>query len=120
MAFSIGQTDYNSAGPGGSVSQGNQQPYEIANGIQQAGERNALITVYPNPASDFIVIHSKDHPGAELVYELFDQQGKLLLSAKMTSEQAIVSFENLPNATYFLKVSERGKVISSFSIIKNK
>src|SRR5688572_18169834 len=87
MSFSTGQVNYSSAGAGGSVSQGIQQPYEIMSSVQEINESNISVSAYPNPALDFIVLKVKNAEGINLVCELFDLQGKLLLTKKMTGEE---------------------------------
>ena len=120
VSFSTGQVNYSSAGPGGGVSQGIQQPYEILSSVQEINEKNISVSAYPNPALDFIVIKVKNAVSLNLVCELFDQQGKLLLTKKITGEETNVSFDGLPGAIYFLKVKENTSEVSNFKIIKNK
>jgi len=46
-------------------------------------------------------------------------QGKSIENKKITSTTEIIRMENLPSATYFLKVTNNNKEVKSFKIIKN-
>ncbi len=52
-------------------------------------------------------------------YQLFDMQGKILKSKKITGKQTDIVMGNLVPATYFVKVIQRNKEIKTFKIIKN-
>jgi hypothetical protein len=54
-----------------------------------------------------------------LSYKLFDANGKLLESKKVTGIEAVISMANLLPNLYFLKVIENQKEIITFKIIKN-
>ena len=61
--------------------------------------RNPLITVYPNPCSRFVYIHSQGIMPEEV--RINDQQGRLLLNQKYSGEVDISTFRN---GVYYLQV----------------
>jgi hypothetical protein len=120
-SYSIGQVDYITAnGSGGTITQGLQQPYEIStNGIEQANSSLSGVSLYPNPATDFIVLSVQNLETQKMSYALCDQLGKILAKEELNSSQTAILMEEFPNATYFIKVYNN-KEVKTFKIIKNK
>ena len=85
VSYSVGQVVYSTnTGANGSVAQGVQQPYEISvvAGIEQATGIMLELSVYPNPASDFLTVKAENYDTDNISYQLFDINGKLLESKK--------------------------------------
>jgi hypothetical protein len=121
-SYSVGQVVYTTnTGTNGSVAQGVQQPYEIwvVTAIEEAKGINLLVTVYPNPATDYLTLRIDELDISNLSYQLYDIQGKLLRNEKITSNQTSIAMSNLMPATYFVKVVQGNKEIKTFRIIKN-
>jgi hypothetical protein len=122
VSYSVGQVAYQThAGTNGSVTQGVQQPYEISvvTAIEEAKGINLSISAYPNPTTDFLELKVESEKLKDLSYQLYDMNGKLLQSEKITSNQTSIVMSNLVPATYFVKVTERNKEVKTFKIIKN-
>jgi hypothetical protein len=122
VSYSVGQITYNTySGTNGTVAQGVQQPFEISvvTGIEEAGEINLLLSAYPNPATDFVILKIGDYDEENLSYELFDVNGILLESKKIEGAETTIRFGNQRPSIYFLKVTDKGAVIKTFKIIKN-
>lgn len=120
-SFTVGQMVYTTnTGTNGSVAEGVQQPYEISVvvGINQAGFTNFNCTVYPNPATDLLILETETSDNENLVYQLYDMMGKLLLSERLIDTRTTISMANLAPSTYFLKVSDNQKVSRTFKIVK--
>ena len=124
-SYSVGQVVYTTyTGTNGSVSQGVQQPYEISEvtGIEEAKGINLSVTAYPNPATDYLTLRidaSTTLSIQSMSYQLYDMNGKLLQSEKITGNQTSIVMSNLVPATYFVKVTEGNKEVKTFKIIKN-
>lgn len=135
-SYSVGQMIYTTnTGTNGSVAQGVQQPYEISvvTGIEEAKGINLSVSAYPNPTNDFLTLKvdaSATNIIPSLSYQLFDMQGKLLETKKITGNETSIVMSNLVPATYFLKIYTEGrsdrtgaiqndKKIKTFKIIKN-
>jgi hypothetical protein len=119
-SFTVGQIDYITAiGSGGTITQGIQQPYEIfvVTGIEVTDIN--LTSVYPNPASDFIVLKVENAISENFTFQLYTIQGKILLSKKIENSQTSISMAALANAIYFIKVLNNNKEVKTFKIIKN-
>lgn len=120
-AYSVGQIVYTTnTGAGGSVAQGVQQPYEISIlGVEDL-QISLNMKVYPNPTSDFLILNVGNFDLSTLHFELYEINGKLLESKKITSITETISLENLPSSTYFLKVTSKNEEVKIFKIIKNQ
>jgi len=69
----------------------------------------ADIRVFPNPATDNIMIES-DMPMVSAKFELSDIQGRRILSEDLTGTRKTISVGNLPSGVYFYQISKQGKV----------
>ncbi|WP_310559851.1 T9SS type A sorting domain-containing protein [Flavobacterium sp.] len=121
VAYSVGQIVYSTTiGPTGSVAQGVQQPYEISIvlGIDNHSI-NLKLTAYPNPTTNYLTLNVGNAELSTLNFQLHDFSGKLIESRKITSSSETIGMENLPAATYFLKVTNNNKELKTFKIIKN-
>ena len=118
VSFSVGQTAFSAnVGSNGSVTQGVQQPYEISVLSVAEQAENISLSVYPNPSTDYLYLTSSDEISG-LSYQLFDMNGRLLKSEKITENQTNIDMQGLVSATYFVKVNQGNKTVKSFKIIK--
>ena len=88
--------------------------YTTNTGIQN--NLNGLITIYPNPATDLLTFTFKDASQPALV-ELFDTQGKLLVSKEMYHNQQL-PVSQLQSGMYFCKIIQNGLQYTSKLLIK--
>ena len=67
-------------GAKGSVAQGVQQPFEISviTGLEEAQGINLSVRAYPNPTTDYLTLSISEFDISNLLYQLYDMQGKLL------------------------------------------
>ena len=125
-SYSVGQMVYTTnAGTNGSVAQGVQQAYEISvvSGIEAAKGINLMVSAYPNPTTDYLTLEVKAFELSSLNFQLYDMQGKLLQSDKITDSQTTIPMSSLVPATYFVKVVKTQGLASqqevkTFKIIK--
>lgn len=121
VTYTLGQTDYITVtGSGGTIHQGLQQPFEIQviSGIEET-HISLTVAIYPNPATDYLVLKVDDQEIEKLTYQLYDTQGKLLMSEKLKNNETIINIEHLPQAPYFLNVFKNKNEVKVFKIIKN-
>jgi hypothetical protein len=121
VSYSVGQMVYKTTnGSLGSVAQGVQQPYEISIvlGIKD-NSINLKLTAYPNPTNNFLTLNASNAELSTLNFKLYDTSGKLIESRKIISSSETIAMENLPTATYFLKVNNNNNEVKIFKIIKN-
>ena len=125
VSYSVGQVVYTTnVGSGGSVAEGVQQPFEISvlTGFEEAAGITLQYSAFPNPTTGMLnlTIKAPALPDIQkLCYELFDMNGNLLERKMLISSQTCFDMGKLASATYFLKVTEGLKGITSFKIIKN-
>ena len=123
VAYSVGQIVYtfNNTSLNGSVAQGVQQPYQISTLGTDDHLINLNMLAYPNPTGNYLTLNfdMTSLSYQSMNYLLFDLTGKLIENKKITNVTETVSMENLPSATYFLKVVNNNKEVKTFKIIKN-
>lgn len=120
VAYSIGQTFYTAnSSDAGTISQGVQQSIEVYT-LGSIEEPLTLSTkVYPNPSSDVLVLAFGDPKSLGSNYALYDVTGKLLFEGSAQQLETRISLTNVPSGPYILKLSQNGKTLQSFKIIKN-
>ena len=122
VSFSFGQVVYTTnTGSNGSVIQGVQQPFEISvvTAIEQTKGINLSVSAYPNPTTDYLTLRIEEIEISNLLYQLYDMNGKLLQNEKITGNQTSIIMSNLVPATYFVKIIQENKELKTFKIIKN-
>ena len=65
------------------------------------------ITVYPNPASDFITIVETFHETSHISdYMIINILGETVLSGEIIADNQQINISSLPNGVYFVKIAE--------------
>jgi len=121
VSYTIGQVVYTTiAGINGSVAQGVQQPYEISvvTGLAEAAGINLICSAYPNPAKEYVTLRIENCDTENMIYQLYDDSGKLLEKKKVEGTETRIHMTNLVIATYFLKVLRSNQVVKTFKVIK--
>ena len=121
VSYSFGQlSNKKSSGPNETSTDGIQNPFEIM--VITGFEIKDVpldITVYPNPATSFLILQTDlsnyNNPG----YRLYDELGKCLNNNAITETKTNIPVNGLKPSTYFLKVYDGSKEIKTFKIIKN-
>ena len=72
-------------------------------------------TIYPNPASDVLVIK---HKSKDSTLNLFDAEGKLTITSKLSGETTDINVTSLHTGIYLLQIKELDKIYSSKIIIR--
>lgn len=127
VSYSVGQTGYTTyTGTTGTVARGVQQPYEISviSGIEEAKAITLDCTAYPNPTNDNVRLKIADYSIENLMYQIYDINGKMLLNKKVESNETTISMQEFLTGTYLLKVihaknNSSQQEIKIFKIIKN-
>lgn len=119
VSYSVGQIDYNyQSGSNGNLNQGLQQPYEIfTSGVEDPAIQLGL-SVYPNPSTNVLYLKIEKDEINDLSFQLYDINGKQLLSAIIVTNTTEIVMEQYAASTYFLKVSNSTKDLTTFKIIK--
>jgi hypothetical protein len=120
VAYSVGQVVYTTSNGTGSVNQGVQQPYTLlATGLNDHPDVNLSFSAYPNPAVNYLNLNVGKQDLKNLSFQLFDVQGKLLLTKKINTAETSIKMEEYNSGNYFLKVISNSSELKTFTIIKN-
>ena len=119
--YSVGQVPYTYAsGTNGSSNQGVQQPYEFfITGVDNGPGISLAMSAFPNPTQSTVNLKVENRGTENLVYQMFDINGKQLLTQKINGSLSVVPMQTLAAGTYLLSVSDAQKTIKTFTIIKN-
>jgi hypothetical protein len=79
----------------------------------------ASVKVFPNPTSNFLFLENLPSIKGDAFIEVFDIQGKRLLSQKLNNLSNIIATEALSNGFYILTVKEDGQIIGRTTFIKH-
>lgn len=122
-AYSVGQMVYTTSTNinTGSVAQGVQQPYEIQTVLgNEYVEISLQMSVYPNPTQNSLTLEVKQNNMENMQYQLFDLNGRLLVSENITAFTTAIEMARYAEAVYLLKVLKSKKELKTFKIIKKK
>ena len=103
------------------LTQGFQQPFISVTGIKKLEEKNLEIKVFPNPASDFLNVRFIATEKIDLIIELIDLNGKVLLNEKVVTYPLItqISLKYVKPGSYFLRIrTVNGEILEIYKIQK--
>jgi len=121
VSYSTGQPFSKSwKGSNGIVTQGVQLPYEVYHltSVDDAPDISLDITASPNPATDVLLLRISDMEIKDMAYRLFDMNGRILKSEKVTDNVTTIEMMPLPPSVYILKVMAGKSDIVTFKIVK--
>ena len=120
FSYSIGQVVYTyNYGTDVIVAQGVQQPFEISILGLDNYQINLVMQTYPNPTKDYLVLNVHALDLSNMIFQLYDVNGRLIETRTMFSPIETICMMNLPSSVYVLKVINNNKEVKSFKIIKN-
>lgn len=84
----------------------------ITVGITDIVNNESAINIYPNPASDFVIIENKNYNNNISYIEIYSINGKLLKRIQSNYNSTTIDIRNLNNGIYILKIGNiRKKLI---------
>ena len=83
-----------------------------------AEESMPVLSIYPNPASDFVNIVSEN--GEMSAVQVYDMTGRLVVDMKVADEMLSLNVASLVDSTYFVKVIYRDGKVSVGKLIINR
>jgi hypothetical protein len=120
FSYSIGQVVYTyNYGTDLIVAQGVQQPFEISTLGLDNYQINLVMQTYPIPTKDYLVLNVHTIDLSNIIFQLYDVNGKLIETRTIFNPIETICMVNLPSSVYFLKVTHNSKEVKSFKIIKN-
>ena len=113
MSYTIGEAIVVTAQSGAHhITQGFQQSDIAVVGIEEL-QPEIDITVYPNPANDFLNISSSENTKLTM----YDMQGKLVRTMDITSSQTQIDVSDLSRGTYSLVFEANGYAANRMKIV---
>jgi hypothetical protein len=104
---------------GNKLTQGIQQGFwDITTAVDNT-ENRIKITLYPNPATDYVNLEKPFQENKVFTYMLYDLYGKCLQNSKITSSITRIDLNTYPVTVYILNVlSPDKKLMKSFKLLK--
>ena len=121
FSYTLGQVVYTAyTGNEGTVSQGIQQGVEISavTGLPEAEGIQLLISAYPNPLSDYLILRAEDIDIGNLRYQLFTISGTMIVSKRLESNQTSIPMSEYAPGTYLVKVTDGRRELKVFRVVK--
>ncbi len=122
VSYTVGQIFFhNYEGETGSVAEGIQQPYEIyvLTQTDELPQIDLVAFAYPNPVSGKLNLKVESISSQNLVYQLYNINGGLLETERISSNNTEIDMEGRVPAVYFLKILDNEKEIKTFKIVKH-
>jgi hypothetical protein len=122
VSYTVGQNFYNtSADTAGSVHEGVQQPYEIVviTDIHSLFSSKVKLKVFPNPATDHLVLNVPEITQGDLFYQIQNLKGEIVISGKIHQLETRINLDSQPKGIYLLYVNLKQSSQKIFKIVKN-
>jgi hypothetical protein len=121
VSFSVGQMVYTTDSKGsGAVVQGIQRPYRITTTDIKKLDNSFSFKAYPNPSSDDLFLEMNEYRNEKLNYQLFDMQGKLLMTNPIEIPKTQINMRALAVGTYLIQIyTANNQPVQTIQIIKN-
>jgi hypothetical protein len=74
--------------------------------------------IYPNPASDFIILNIVNYNNEKLSYILFNGSGSIMENKQVTSNKTLIPMTNFVSGAYFIKISGDKNDVKTIKILK--
>jgi hypothetical protein len=120
LSWTLGETIIPSYGPtnGLILTHGFQSILRTVT-VEENIDTPVKVTVFPNPASDYLNISFTDPLDTEVSLILIDAQGKLFKTQVIESSTTEIqlNFQDLPSGLYLLKLT-KGKLSNVYKVIK--
>ncbi len=103
----------------GSVSEGNQQTYDITDGVIQIPADGFTVRAFPNPFPGNIYITIDGSLSGAVEVELYGQQGTLLKKETFNAPDYMLQTENLAPGSYIILIRSKSFETRKYKLIKN-
>ncbi|MBK6284487.1 MAG: T9SS type A sorting domain-containing protein [Draconibacterium sp.] len=121
LSWTLGETVTESlTGPNFILTQGFHQGNLKVTAIGINPNAGFLISVYPNPVLSELILEVSTSGNPNLSYQLFDLEGKLIISQKVENFPEIINMNIYSSGTYLLKIIRNGKeMFPKFKVLKD-
>lgn len=76
------------------------------------------ISIYPNPASEFISFQTEYHKYPQLKTIIHDGMGKMVLESNINGRDDLLDISDLKDGVYYLKIYGNGTILNTSKLIK--
>jgi endonuclease I len=90
------------------------------NAIEETAENRVSITLYPNPAHDYLNISISGYGCNPAVAYIYDTGGCPVMTATVEDSVTTISTERLPSGLYFLRVVCEGQVATGAFVVASR
>lgn len=80
---------------------------DIINSTTKLNEQEIKLTIYPNPANNYLTVDIQDYTDSDYQYEIFDSFGRI--HQNNVSANSPIDISNLSPGVYFIRISYPGK-----------
>lgn len=117
MRFSVTVNDI----PGGNISEGGLDKFEISEGLVSVNEleQNNTVNIFPNPFNELIQIQLQDVNTSTIQIQIVDVAGRLVDKFNFTNEANIQLKNNYKKGIYFVNIYDNGVLIKNQKLIKH-
>ena len=78
----------------------------------------SLLSLYPNPVKDILILTIKETSIVNMEYKLYNYNGMIIISDHIKSEQTNIDLSGLPSGVYNICICDNGHIIKSYKIVK--
>ena len=104
---------------GNQLTQGIQQGFWDITTVVDNTENRIKITLYPNPATDYVNLEMPFQENQVFTFQLYDLYGKCLQNQKIIAPITKINLNSYPVTVYILNiVSSDKKLLKSFKLLK--
>lgn len=121
LSWTIGEPVVSTlTGPSNILTQGFHQSKLTVTAVDEIKIPGLKLSVYPNPVTDKLNIHTEEIRDLSLIFMLFSNDGKMLQNGILDNSIKELDMQKMPHGNYLLKIAQkRGTAIQIFKIVKN-
>lgn len=119
ISWTLGETVIETFGSSDLIlTQGFQQPVlTVSTYIEDPG-LDFQISAFPNPTREHVNISTDLSDADNLIYRVYDMQGRFIISDRLEGAQTRVVFDDFHPGAYFIRIIRNDKPVKIFKIIK--
>ncbi len=119
LSSTIGESETETIGTGKNIlTQGFQQGSVVITSLNIIPQADLEVNVFPNPATNYIILQIKNLNEKSLQYVIYDLEGKEFMRRNVTSFEEKIDLQNLKPSIYLLKVLYNSDELNIYKIIK--
>ena len=119
ISWTLGETVIETFGSSDLIlTQGFQQPILTVSTFIEDPGLDFQIAAFPNPTREHVNISIDLLQADDLIYQVYDMQGRFIISDRLEGTQTRIAFDDFNPGTYFIRIIHNEKPVKTFKIIK--